>query len=121
MPRMTLVRYATKPECADENEALSRAVYKELRAKAPAHIAYTLFRAETEFVHMFINTKDDSSDPVTELPSFKSYQQNILSRCMAPPEIIRLNFSLVDAYGLKEEWSSRLHTMEALTASPIDG
>jgi hypothetical protein len=99
MPRITLVRYTTKPERADENENLSRAVYDELRAHAPAHIAYALFRQGMEFVHLFVNTKNDSADLLTELPAFKIYQDGILARCVTPPEATRINFDLIDAFG----------------------
>jgi hypothetical protein len=102
MPRVTVVRYAAKPEFAQENEALSRAVYEELRREAPAHITYALFRGGNEFLHLFINAKEDSSDPVTALPSFKAYQKDILSRCVEPPKATRVNFDLVDAYGLEQ-------------------
>ena len=100
MPRLTVVRYATKPECAEDNEALSRAVYEELRRSAPANVAYALFRDGAEFLHLFVNTRDDSSDPVTELPAFKAFQKDILSRCVEPPNATRVNFGLVDTYGL---------------------
>lgn len=100
MPRMTVVRYVAKPECADENEALSRAVYDELRRQTPPHIAYALFRSGGEFLHLFVNTKEDSSDPVTELPTFKAFQKDILSRCIEPPQATRMSFNLVDSYGL---------------------
>jgi hypothetical protein len=101
MPRLTIVRYATKPESTEENEALSRKVYDELRREAPAHVAYALFRDGDSFLHLFVNTKDDSSDAVTELSSFKVYQKDILSRCVEPPQATRVNFDLVDAYGLE--------------------
>ena len=101
MPRMTVVRYATKPECADENEALSRAVYAELRSHAPKDILYVLFRSGTGFVHLFVNAKDDNSNAITELASFKAYQKDILARCVAPPEITRIAYDIVDSYGLK--------------------
>jgi hypothetical protein len=101
MPRMTVVRYVAKPEAADANEALSRAVYDELRQQAPAHIAYALFRNGAEFLHLFVNTRDDSSDPVTELPSFKRFQKDIQSRCVEPPQATRVSFGLVDSYGFK--------------------
>ena len=101
MPRMTLVRYATKPECADEHEALSRAVDADLRAAAPAHITYAVFRGGTEFVHLLVNAKDDSADAITELPSFKHYQNDILARCITPPEVTRVNFDLIVSYGLQ--------------------
>ena len=99
MPRITLVRYPTKPERADENEKLSRAVYAALRAEAPAHIAYALFRDGVNFVHLFVNLRDDSSDAVTELPSFKAFTAGLSERCPAPPETMRISPQLVDSYG----------------------
>lgn len=102
MPRMTLVRYTTRPECADENEALSRRVYEALRAQPPAHIAYALFRHGADFVHLLVNTRDDSADPVTELPQFKAFTQDIAARTLAPPDVTRINFALVDAFGFPD-------------------
>ena len=100
MQRLTVVRYATKPECAAENEALSRAVFAELRATAPDHVAYALFRDGVDFVHVFINSRNDDSNAVTELPSFKVYAKGVTERCEAPPEPMRLSLSLLESYGL---------------------
>ena len=100
MQRVTLVRYTAKPDRASENEALSLAVFAELRRVMPEHVAYALFRDGNEFVHLFVNTKDDDSASVTELPSFKAYTEGILARCEAPPEQTRLRLNLLDSYGL---------------------
>src|SRR4051794_17057775 len=100
MQRVTLVRYSTKPDRADENEALARAVHEELRGTAPPGIAYLLFRDGTAFVHLFINTRADDAEALTGLPSFKAYSAGIIERCEAPPEQMRLNVSLLEAYGL---------------------
>jgi hypothetical protein len=103
MPRVTLVRYSTKPGRAAENEALSRAVFAELHEKKPANIAYGLFKQAdgASFVHVFINLTADSSDPVTELPAFKAFSNAIGDRCLAPPEQMRMSLDLIDSYGLK--------------------
>jgi hypothetical protein len=100
MQRVTFVRYTTKPDHAVENETLARAVFAELRAVAPAHIAYALFRDGMEFVHLFINTQTDDSGSLTELPSFKAYAKDVNERCEAPPEVMRLNLRLLESYGL---------------------
>lgn len=100
MQRVTLVRYAAKPDRAAENEALARAVFTELRAAAPAHVAYALFRDGVNFVHLFVNTEADDSSPLTELKSFKAYAKDVVARCEAPPEQIRLGLRLLEAYGL---------------------
>lgn len=99
MNRVTLVRYTAKPDRADENEALSRAVFAELKAQAPDHISYALFRNGSEFLHLFVNLKDDDSSPVTELPTFKAFSRDIAARCDKPPEQTRLGFDLVESYG----------------------
>jgi hypothetical protein len=100
MQRVTLVRYAAKSDRADENEDLSRAVFDELRTAAPEHVAYALFRDGLDFVHVFINAKEDDSSPVTELPSFKAYAKDVIGRCQEPPAQTRMSVRLLDSYGL---------------------
>ena len=99
MQRVTLVRYTAKPDRAAENEALSRAVFAELRITQPDHVAYALFRNGTEFVHMFLNLEDDDSSAVTELPSFRAFSRDSAERYQAPPEVTRLGLELVESYG----------------------
>ena len=100
MQRVTMVRYTAKPGRADENEVLSKAVFAELRTTAPGHVAYALFRDGSDFVHLFINARDDDSAAVTELASFKAFARDINARCEAPPETTRLALNLVESYGL---------------------
>jgi hypothetical protein len=106
MQRVTLVRYKAKPDRAEENEALSRAVFAELRATTPEHVVYALFRDGLDFVHVFINAKGDDSNAVTELASFKTYAKDVGERCEAPPDVTRLGLRLLEAYGLASEMAS---------------
>jgi len=99
MPRVTLVRYETKPERTDENEALSRAVFAELRATHPPGVAYALFRNGDAFLHLFVNFADDSSDAVTELATFKRFQQDAAQRWSVPADPMRVSADMVEAYG----------------------
>jgi hypothetical protein len=99
MQRVTMVRYTTKPERTAENEALSRAVFAEARTAAPDGVAYALFRDGDDFVHLFANLREDDSDAITELPSFKAFQAGIGERCVAPPQPMRLSLNLVEALG----------------------
>ena len=101
MQRVTFVRYAAKPDRADENEALSRAVFAELRAKRPPGIAYALCRAGDEFVHMFINFEGDASEPLTDLASFKAFSAAGPERQIAPPQVVRIGVEVLDAYGFE--------------------
>ena len=101
MQRVTIVRYTAKPERADENEQLSRAVFDELRVKTPPGVAYALCRAGDEFVHLFINFDADESEPVTGLPSFKAFETDAVSRWLAPPVATRLSVNVVASYGFE--------------------
>jgi hypothetical protein len=100
MQRLTLVRYTAKPDRIAENETLSRAVFAELKAAAPDHMAYALFRDGADFVHLFVNAETDDASALTELPSFKAYAKDVLARCEAPPEQTRLRLRLLESYGL---------------------
>ena len=106
MQRVTLVRYTTKPDRAAENEALSRAVFAELRKTPPEGVAYALFRDGNEFSHVFLNFKEDDSAAVTELPQFKAFQEGIADRCAVQPKVTRLAVQLVDSYGFRGGVSS---------------
>ncbi len=101
MQRLTFVRYTVKPGQIAENEALSRAVFGELRGTAPKDVTYALFKKEADFVHLFVNLRSDDSEAVTGLPSFKAYSKDIASRCAGPIEQIRLGLELVNSYGLR--------------------
>ena len=100
MQRLTMVRYATKPEASADNERLSRAVFDQIRAEAPDDIAYGLFRIDDEFIHLFVNLAADNSDAVTETSSFHAYQADLATRCATLPQPVRLSVELIDSYGL---------------------
>jgi hypothetical protein len=77
MQRVTLVRYAAKPDRADENQALSLEVFDELKTVRPDNIAYALFRDGVDFVHLFVNLRDDDSGVLTDLPTFQAFAKNV--------------------------------------------
>ena len=101
MQRATIVRYTTKPGRADENEALARAVFSELKGKPSQPFAYALLRDGHDFLHLFLNLRTDDADGVVELQSFKAFTAAGADRWIAPPELVRHSMQLVDAYGFE--------------------
>lgn len=99
MQRVTLVRYSAKPGQADQNEALSRVVFEQLRAERPAGLAYALLRQGDAFLHLFVNLEEDSSQALTGLASFEAFQRDFDARCEGAPDVQRLGMNLVEAYG----------------------
>ena len=83
--RRTLIRYKTKPEAADRNAELVRAVFAELKAAQPKGVRYLTLRLEDDsFVHIVENAGDGPSLLPT-LKAFQEFQAGIRERCLEPP------------------------------------
>jgi quinol monooxygenase YgiN len=82
-----MVRYKVKPERADENEQLVRAVYEELEHTTPAGLRYATFRLDdgVSFVHIASNETEDGHSPLREVKAFQEFQKDVAARCAEPP------------------------------------
>ena len=80
--RQVMVRYRVKPELAQENERLVRAVYDELERSAPAGLRYATFKLEdgVSFVHLASIETDDGHNPLREMDAFKRFVANAGAR-----------------------------------------
>jgi hypothetical protein len=83
--RRVMVRYRVKPEQADRNEELVRAVYEELHRVDPPGFRYATFRLEDGVSFVHLAESDESVPPLTELAAFKEFQREIAARCDEPP------------------------------------
>jgi hypothetical protein len=84
---VTIVRYTTKPERADENQGLVEAVFRELAATDPAGLRYASFRLDdgVSFVHVAEVTTSDGTYPLTATPAFQDFVREIGERCVDAP------------------------------------
>jgi hypothetical protein len=89
MMGQVMVRYRVKPERAEENEALVRAVYAELERERPDGLRYATYRLEdgVTFVHVAA-TGDDN--PLPRLAAFRRFVDGVAERCDEPPVTTRL-------------------------------
>jgi hypothetical protein len=96
------VRYRTHPDRAAENETLVKAVFQELKARAPKGIRYaTLKLADgVTFVHTAEIDTPDGSSPLSDIAAFKAFQKDIKDRCAEPPQASEV--TLVGDYRLFE-------------------
>jgi hypothetical protein len=85
MSHATVVRYTTRPESAEENERLVRAVFAELAEQRPAGLSYSSVRLEdgVSFVHVAVTDTDDN--PLVTLPAFQEFVSAIAARCVEGP------------------------------------
>lgn len=83
--RRTLLRYKTKPEAAERNAELVRAVFAELQAARPEGVRYLTLRLEDDsFVHIVETSAEDGSSPIPKLKAFQEFQNGIRERCLEP-------------------------------------
>jgi hypothetical protein len=82
-----MVRYRVKPERAQENEQLVRAVYEELARTAPPGLRYATFRLAdgVSFVHVASSETQDGTSPLPAVAAFQRFQEGIAERCEEPP------------------------------------
>jgi len=95
MPQ-NLIRYQTKPDQADANSKLVRAVYAELHRDRPDGFRYATLRLEdgVTFVHIALSERDPS--PILAVKAFGEFQAGIRDRCAEPP--IAQAFTEVGSY-----------------------
>jgi hypothetical protein len=84
---VTVVRYRTKPDRGDENQALIEQVFQELRETRPAGLRYTSLRLDdgVSFVHVAIVDTADGSNPLGATAAFQEFTRAIGDRCEEPP------------------------------------
>ncbi|GAA0385029.1 hypothetical protein GCM10009530_39950 [Microbispora corallina] len=87
MQKISVIRYETKPEAAEENQQLIERVYAELNEKDPGGIRYLTVSLPdgVGFVHLLLSETED--DVLGELPSFQKFAQSATERMVAPPEV----------------------------------
>jgi hypothetical protein len=84
--RRTVIRYKAKPEAADRNVELVKAVFAELQASQPEGVRYLTLRLEDDsFVHIVETSAEDGSSPILKLKAFQEFQSGIRDRCVEPP------------------------------------
>ena len=85
---VTVVRYRTKPDRADENQTLIEKVFAELHAAEPAGLEYTSYRLAdgVSFVHVASIDTSDGTNPLTAMPAFTDFVREIADRCDEAPD-----------------------------------
>ena len=83
-----MVRYETKPECADENQQLIEKVFAELAEKKPAGLRYASYRLAdgVSFVHVATVDTPDGVNPLTTIAAFGEFTSDVASRCTVQPD-----------------------------------
>jgi len=82
--RRVIVRYKVRPDQAEHNAELVRAVYAELSETRPEGFRYATFRLEdgVSFVHV---ASTEGESPLPASAAFQAFTAGIAERCEEPP------------------------------------
>jgi quinol monooxygenase YgiN len=94
----TMVRYKVRPDRADENAALVRAVYEQLNRERPGVLHYATFRLPdgVSFMHLVFET-DQPGRILSQVSAFQAFVADIATRCDEPP--VTTELSVVGSFG----------------------
>lgn len=95
----SMIRYKVRPDRADENESLVKAVYEQLARERPEGLHYATFRLPdgVSFMHIVIDS-DQPGRILGELAAFKAFVGDIESRCDEPP--VATELTLVGSFAV---------------------
>jgi len=93
-----VIRYTTKPECADENERLIRAVFAELAAHDPEGLRYAAFRLEDKVSFVHVAVIEGASNPLADSAAFAEFQRGVKDRCADGP--VAADADIIGSYRL---------------------
>jgi hypothetical protein len=85
MATSLVVRYRTKPECADENARLIEDVFAELAETKPDGFAYQAFRLADGVSFIHVVTQSAEVNPLQSCAAFARFQAGIADRCEEGP------------------------------------
>ena len=93
----SMVRYKVRPDRADDNEALVKAVYEQLDRERPDGLHYATFRLPdgVSFMHIVFET-DQPGRILNVVAAFRAFSAEIANRCEEPP--VATELTLVGSY-----------------------
>jgi hypothetical protein len=98
MSSTKVIRYRTKPERADENEALIKAVFAELAENPPSGVRYTALRLDDGETFVHVVQLDGDDNPLVRVAAFQAFQAEIGDRVADGP--YAADATVVGAYGV---------------------
>jgi hypothetical protein len=83
-----VIRYVTKPQCADENARLVAAVFAELDATKPEGVRYQSFRLEDGLTFVHVVSLTGEENPLLASQAFQTFSSTVADRCTEMPVVV---------------------------------
>ena len=81
-----MIRYRTRPEAAEENVRLVKAVYAALAEAKPTDFEYATYRLDDGATFVHVARLPDTANPLAAIPAFAEFQRELAARCVEQPE-----------------------------------
>jgi hypothetical protein len=94
--QLDLIRYRTHPDQAAANEALIRAVYRELGDSQPDGLSYATFKLADQVTFLHLVQALPTPSPLLTVQAFGEFQAGIADRCEQLP--VREQLTAIGAY-----------------------
>ena len=83
-----VIRYVTRPECADENARLIGEVFADLDAGEPEGLQYQSFRLEDGLTFVHVVTLTGEGNPLLASAAFQAFSSAVADRCSEGPLVL---------------------------------
>jgi hypothetical protein len=83
-----VIRYVTKPECAEENVRLIGAVFADLDALKPEGLQYKSFQLEDGLTFVHVATTTGQGNPLLASKAFQAFSSTVADRCTEGPVVM---------------------------------
>ncbi|MCW2844866.1 MAG: hypothetical protein JWN22_2782 [Nocardioides sp.] len=83
-----VIRYVTRPECAEENTRLVAAVFADLDALKPEGLQYKSFRLEDGLTFVHVVTMTGQGNPLLASEAFRAFSSTVADRCTEGPLVL---------------------------------
>jgi len=81
-----VIRYQVRPEAAEENVRLVKAVYAALAEAAPTDFEYATYRLDDGATFVHVARLPDTDNPLAGIPAFAEFQRELAERCVEQPD-----------------------------------
>lgn len=89
--KRVMVRYKVKPDRAEANEQLVRAVYAELARTEPDGLRYATLKLDDDVTFVHLAETEAPHDQLPKLKAFQEFRKDLGERCVEPPVATELS------------------------------
>lgn len=102
MTNRHMVRYTVRPDEAEANRELVRAIFADLDTARPAGLRYAVLELDDGQTFIHLIARSTHTHPLRgRLDALRAFHAGLAERCETPP--VRTGFSVIDSFQVFDE------------------